>query len=277
MTDPRDTIDSLEGGLQRPSRGRAPAQVRHALIMRAFNRDGFVSVSDIAREIGVSPMTIRRDLALLDRHGQIVRTHGGGVVSDFDSHEPVFDRRLEIRAGEKNAIARAAAGLIMPMESVGLDVGTSILALAEQIKGRSDLRIFTNNLRAAMNLAGSGSPIYIPGGEVRTPEFSIVGTAAIEHLKKHYLDRVFIGVSGLCDLGIFDFSPEDTEVKRAFIEISDLVVVVCDSSKFGRRGLAHVGTLDAIDILVTDRSPPADLAKLLADAGVEVIVARAGN
>jgi DeoR family glycerol-3-phosphate regulon repressor len=245
--------------------------------MKAFNRDGFVSVSDIAREIGVSPMTIRRDLALLDRDGQIVRTHGGGVVSDFDSHEPVFDQRLEIRADEKSAIARAAAGLIMPMESVGLDVGTSILALADQIKGRNNLRIFTNNLRAAMALAGSGSPVYIAGGEVRTPEFSIVGTAAIEHLKKHYLDRAFIGVSGLCELGIFDFSPEDTEVKRAFIEISDCVVVVCDSSKFGRRGVAHVGALDAIDILVTDQPPPPDLAKALVDAGVQVIVAQAGN
>lgn len=137
MADVQNTSD-FPDGVQRQSRTRAPAQVRHALIMRAFNRDGFVSVSDIARAIGVSPMTIRRDLTLLDRDGQIVRTHGGGVVSDFESHEPVFDQRLELRAGEKSAIARAAADLILPMESVGLDVGTSILALADQIKGRSD-------------------------------------------------------------------------------------------------------------------------------------------
>ncbi len=261
--------------------GRIPAQLRHQQIMSAFHQNGFISVTDVAERIGVSTMTIRRDLVLLEREGRITRTHGGAIAAldsakgGVEDEESIFDRRLAKNAAAKSAIAHAAAALVGPALSLGLDAGTTILTSAQLLAGRADLRIFTNNLRAALALAGMGSPVYVLGGEVRVPELSVVGSAAIKILKSHFLDLVFVGVSAIDEHGIYDFSPEDTEVKRAFIDSATRVVVLCDASKFGQRALARIDGLEAVDILVTDQEPPPRLAAALRDAKVELRVAAA--
>ncbi|MGA8706720.1 MAG: DeoR/GlpR family DNA-binding transcription regulator [Steroidobacteraceae bacterium] len=261
--------------------GRIPAQLRHQQIMSAFHQNGFISVTDVAERIGVSTMTIRRDLVLLEQEGRITRTHGGAIAAmdnakdGGDDEESIFDRRLAKNAAAKSAIAHAAAALVGPSLSLGLDAGTTILTAAQLLSGRADLRIFTNNLRAALALAGMGSPVYVLGGEVRVPELSVVGSAAIKILKSHFLDLVFVGVSAIDEYGMYDFSPEDTEVKRAFIDSATRVVVLCDASKFAQRALARVDGLEAIDILVTNQEPPPRLAAALRDAKVEVRVAAA--
>jgi len=259
--------------------GRLPAGARQSLILDLIEANGFVSVSKISGNLGVSEMTIRRDLALLEERGLLSRTHGGAVgsASDprevFDLEEPAFKRRRHRNAREKTAIATAAAALIGPGETIGIDVGTSTLTLAEAVVHRHDLRVFTNSLRAAMALSASKSPVYVLGGEVRNPEQSVVGSRAVGELQNYNIDRVFIGVSGLIEAGFFDYSVEDTEVKRAFIARADQVVILCDSSKFDHRSLARVCELPGADILVTDAAPPAHLARALEAASIDIIVA----
>lgn len=259
--------------------GRMPAGARQSLILDVVEMDGFVSVSQIAANLNVSEMTIRRDLVALEERGLLARTHGGAVSAAtsprevFDLEEPAFKRRRHRNAREKAAIASAAARLIGASETIGLDVGTSTLSLAEAIVERGDLRVFTNSLRAAMVLSASKSPVYVLGGEVRNPEQSVVGSRAVGELANYNLDRVFIGVSGLIEGGFFDYSVEDSEVKRAFIARADQVVILCDSSKFDHRSLARVSDLAGADVLVTDALPPAHLARALDQAKVEVIVA----
>ena len=192
----------------------------------------------------------------------------------YDEDEPAFEQRMRRHAAEKSAIARAAARLIGQGELVGLDVGTSVLALAREIAERDDLRVFTNNLRAGVQLARSSSAIYMLGGKIRGAEYSVVGSGAVDQLHSHFIDRVFIGVSGVDGQGLYDYSLEDTEVKRALMANAGSVVVLCDASKFGRRALARVAPLDAVNILVTDAPPPADIAAELARHGVEVVLAR---
>jgi DeoR/GlpR family transcriptional regulator of sugar metabolism len=256
--------------------GRVPAQVRRGQILEIATRDGFVSVSRIAESLGVSEMTVRRDLEALQEQGLVDRTFGGAVRRDvYEAEEPAFDRRRRDHGHAKAAIARAAAALVKPRETVGVDVGTTALALAEELTGRNDLRLFTNNLRAAMQLASGRSPVYVPGGQVRDVEMSIVGAAAVAQLRTYFLDRVFIGVSGITETGLYDYSVEDTEVKRTFIEQAEAVVVLCDCSKFDRRSLAFVAALDEIDVLITDQAPPDHLAAALDAAQVQIIVAGA--
>jgi DeoR family glycerol-3-phosphate regulon repressor len=255
-----------------------PAPLRQQQVRLAFQRDGFVSVADLAAATGVSTMTIRRDLTRLAADGLVSRTHGGAVAltdaaGDGEAGSTLFDRRLSRNRAAKSAIARHAARLVGPALSLGLDVGTTVLAVARELAGRSDLRICTSNLRAAMTLAGLGSTVYVLGGEVRMPELSVVGASATDSLKSHYFDLVFLGASGLDSFGLYDFSPEDGDVKRAFIASAGRVVLLCDSSKFGRRALARVAGLEALDVLLCDRAPPSDLAAALAAAGVEIIVA----
>jgi DeoR/GlpR family transcriptional regulator of sugar metabolism len=272
--------DSSANAGRKDAAGRLPAALRQGRIIASFDKNGFVSISDLSAELGVSGMTIRRDLDLLGKKGLLERTHGGAVAAGpltglaFDEDEPAFEQRMRLHALEKSSIAHAAAGLVGAGESVGLDVGTSILALATALLTRRDLRVFTNNLRVGMQMAEGAGTVYILGGQVRVPEYSVIGQQAVDSLRSHFLDKVFIGVSGIDASGYYDYSPEDTEVKRAFMASAGQVIVLCDASKFNRRALSRISELGKVHVLVTDSEPPAELANALAEAGTNVIVAK---
>jgi DeoR/GlpR family transcriptional regulator of sugar metabolism len=256
---------------------RIPAGARHARILELVDRDGFVSVGDIAESFAVSDMTIRRDLWSLEEKGMLLRTHGGAVGIGrrevFDTAEPAFSSRRRHNAAAKAAIARAAAKLIGARDSIGIDVGTSTLALAEEIAGRQDIAVFTSNLYAAAVLGRRNCPVHVLGGLVRGPELSVVGTTPVNQIRQFCVAKLFLGVSGVIEDGFFDYSPEDTEIKRVFIEQSEEVIVLCDSSKFGHRSVSKVCDLRDVAMLVTDAPPPAHLAEAFARAGVEIIIA----
>lgn len=259
--------------------GRPPAAMRHAQIIASFEKNGFVSIAELAEELDVSGMTIRRDLDRLGKRGLLTRTHGGAVATGtlastvFVEDEPAFEHRARVNPVQKSTIARAAAALVGPGESLGLDVGTSILSLAQILTPRKDLRVFTNSLRVGMQMAEGNSKVYVLGGEVRTPEYSMIGAQATEALRTHFLDKVFIGVSGIDASGFYDYSPEDSEVKRAFLANASQVIVLCDSSKFGRRALTRIAALDKVHTLITEAPPPEELGAALKEAGVHVIIA----
>ena len=258
---------------------RLPAPVRQARIAAAFRQEGYVGVAALARELGVSNMTIRRDIAKLERNGLLKRTHGGAVSAGHlspvhvDFQEPPFPERAEDKVAEKSQIARAAMKLITRGQAIGLDVGTSILALADLLAGREDLRIVTNSIHAAMRLAGGKCTVYLSGGQVRSPEMSVVGADAVLATQTRFLDQVFLGISGIDASGCYDYSPEDSEVKRAYAKSAERVNVLCDSSKFNKKALSPVLGLDGIDCLVTDVAPTGALAVALDEAGVDVVLA----
>jgi DeoR/GlpR family transcriptional regulator of sugar metabolism len=256
---------------------RIPAGARHARILELVGRNGFVSVAEIAESFAVSDMTIRRDLWALRDKGMILRTHGGAVGIGrrevFDAAEPAFSSRRRQNAAAKGAIARTAAGLIGVRESIGLDVGTSTLALAEEMAGRQDVAVFTASLYAAAVLGRRGCPVHVFGGLVRGAELSVVGSNPIKQIQQFCVSKLFLGVSGVTEDGFFDYSPEDTEIKRAFIEQADQVIVLCDSSKFDHRSVSKVCDLGRAARIVSDAPPPDHLADALARAGVEMIIA----
>jgi DeoR/GlpR family transcriptional regulator of sugar metabolism len=260
--------------------GRVPAGARQARIMEIVGRAGFVSVMDAAGKLGVSGMTIRRDLETLESRGLLVRTHGGALANAtergeiYDAEEPAFERRRRRNAGAKARIAQAAARLVGAHETIALDVGTSTLALAEELAGRHDLRVFTNNLRAAIALSRGRSQVYLLGGQLRAPEFAVVGPSATTQVKDYYFDRLFLGVSGITETGLYDYMLEDTEVKRAFLERAREAVILCDSSKFDHRALARICGFEQVHVLVTDETPPAHLLRTLKIHGTAVIVAK---
>lgn len=264
--------------------GRILAGARQARIAEIVERVGFVSVAEVAATLGVSGMTIRRDLERLEARGLLTRTHGGAMAmaerSDspardeiYDAEEPAFERRRRRNATAKARIAHSAAALVGPGETVALDVGTSALALAEELVARDDLRIFTNNLRAAVTLTRSRSPIYLLGGQLRGAELAVVGPAATAQVNDYYFDRVFLGVSGVTEAGYFDYALEDSEIKRAFIARARQVVVLCDGSKFDHRALARICGLGEAHMVVTDRAPPSHLQRAFDQAKVELRIA----
>lgn len=259
--------------------GRLPASARRARLAEIIGRDGFLSVAETADRLGVSGMTIRRDLEAMEARGLLTRTHGGAIRPEtarpevFDAEEPVFERRRRKNAAAKARIAAAAAGLVGPGETLALDVGTSVLALADALVERADLRIFTNSLPAALALTRGRSQVYLLGGQLRAPEMALIGPVATQQAGAYYFDRLFLGVSGVTETGFYDYSIEDSEVKQAFIARARQVAVLCDSSKFGHRALARVCPIAQCRLLITDAAPPPHLAEAFAAAGLEVLVA----
>lgn len=260
---------------------RRPAGARRQTLRGLVNQNGFVSVAAVAADLGVSEMTIRRDLGQLERQKLVVRTHGGAIAPEEmnggDRDAPSFETRSRKNVAAKVAISAAAARLVQPGETIGLDVGTTTCQLARHLADRGQLKIFTNNLRAAMVLSDSAHQLYISGGQVRGKEHAVYGSIAVAQLRNYWLDHVFIGVSGLTEAGCFDYSLEDTEVKQVYIERASQVIVVCDSSKFNRLSVVRVCDLDRVDVLITETPPPAGLERVLRAAGVRIVVADLGR
>ncbi len=252
---------------------------RQTLLVESLSRRGFMSVSDIAEETGVSEITIRRDLTELERSGTVRRTHGGalivrnGAASIYDIREPTFEARRRRNSDAKIRIARSAAEFARPGHTIALDTGSTTLELTRFLGDVADLRIITNNTRAASLLAETPHPVYLPGGRVRGRELSIFGSSAATFVSSYHYDILFLGLSGISETGLFDYSPEDSEIKRVFIQRSDQVVALCDSSKFNRQAMVRIAGLNEIHVLIVDTAPPDALRRAIETAGTRIVIA----
>ncbi|MBN9985411.1 DeoR/GlpR transcriptional regulator [Rhizobium laguerreae] len=259
------------------------AQVRHARILQTLALKGAVSVSDVASQLAVSEMTVRRDLIELEKDGRLVRTHGGAVRSGkafepianeaVDREEPTFESRLTRNAAAKRTIAMAAAGVAAGARTLALDVGTTTYLLSGLLLNQPHTKIFTNGVRNAMQLGTGFGEVYLPGGRMRGEEMAISSQSAVSQFEELWFDIAFVGVSGITAQGIYDYSFEDTDMKRVYLRRATQKVVLCDSTKFKRMSLVHIAPLQQFDMLITDAMPPADLADALAAAGVDVRIA----
>lgn len=279
MVSPSETPDSNVTD-SRPETGRRlPVELRQAHIIEQLRKTGFVSVAEVAAALAVSEMTIRRDLIDLETDGRLVRTHGGAIAPEgtaalaFEREEPAFEQRLRQNNAAKEAIATVAASLLGTRQSVALDVGSSAFVLAARLRALTGIKIFTNSLRVASLLGRERRDVYLPGGEVRGDEMSICGPTAVAQFEQLWFDIAFIGAAGLTQAGLFDYSLEDSELKRVYLRRSSRKVLLCDAAKFNRLSLVQVAGLDSIDMLITDATPSGELAEALASANVEVRLA----
>jgi DeoR family glycerol-3-phosphate regulon repressor len=257
--------------------------VRHARILETLARKGAVSVSDVASQLAVSEMTVRRDLIELEKDGKLIRTHGGAVRSGrpvetisseaLDREEPTFESRLTRNEAAKRSIAAAAASIAAGSRTLALDVGTTTFLLSGMLLDRPHTKIFTNSVRNAMQLGSGMGEVYLPGGRMRGEEMAISSQSAVTQFEELWFDIAFVGVSGITAQGIYDYSFEDTDMKRVYLKRATQKVVLCDSTKFKRMSLVHIGPLQQFDMLITDAMPPADLSEALAVAGVDVRIA----
>jgi len=270
---------STLGAPRDADRQRLLAHDRHARILALLHRTGSITVAAAAAELAVSDMTIRRDLVELEREGRLARIHGGAIEAGspppdaMDSEEPSFESRLRQRRDPKAAIAAAAAELVSGRRTIAMDVGTTTYMMAEHLKDLPHTKVFTNSLRIAA-LLNSGAPeVYVAGGRVRPDEMSTGGPTAIAQFEALWFDVAVIGVSGITVDGLFDYSFDDTDMKRAYLRRSGTKIVLCDSAKFQRMSLVRIAPLSDIDILITDAEPPPKIAAALAAARVELRIA----
>ncbi len=269
-----------EGSRRQTAAGLRPlARQRHIHILSRLALAGTVQVAALARDLGVSEMTIRRDLLDLESEGRLTRIHGGAIDTGknrrtvIDRDEPLFESRMQRNNAAKQRIASAAARLATGAKTIALDVGTTTLLLGMRLHGESAAKIFTNSVRIAADLATHAADVYLPGGRMRPDEMSIGGLTAVRQFEDLWFDVAFVGVSGVTAAGLYDYSFEDADMKRVYLRRSSLKVVLCDSSKFERMSLVHIAPLGDFDVLITERAPPSLIARALADAGVRVDIA----
>jgi DeoR/GlpR family transcriptional regulator of sugar metabolism len=254
---------------------RRPLSPRQQQLLGLLRDQGFVAVSEMAARFGVSEMTVRRDMRRLEEVANVQRLYGGAVVPggpDNAGEEPSFVQRQTAQAEAKRAIARKAAELVSPGATIGIDVGTTTYELARMLLDARDLNVFTNSLRTGLLLAASSLSVYMPGGRVRRGEGSLTGTIAVSLLQEYRLDQAFLGVSGITADGLYDYSLEDSEVKRVYVRQASQVIVLADATKLSRTSAVRICGLDAVDVLITDAEPAPTVCAALQAAGVRVIV-----
>jgi DeoR/GlpR family transcriptional regulator of sugar metabolism len=255
------------------------AKSRKAHILERVSAEESISVADIAETLGVSEMTIRRDLAELEKEGLLKRVHGGAVSSFGRAYEPPYALRNAQLAGAKQAIARAAADMVVEGDSVALDVGSTVHEVARFLSRRRGLTVITPSVRVLeLFLRNKDVRTIVSGGVLRTGEESLVGDLACHAFRDLFVDKLFLGLGGIdAENGLSEYNWDDALVKRAMIRSAKEVIVVADSSKFGRTAFARIGEIRDIHAVVTDRPPPKALAESFDVHHVRVVIADRGS
>ncbi|MFE3448271.1 DeoR/GlpR family DNA-binding transcription regulator [Nonomuraea sp. NPDC059194] len=248
--------------------------LRHAEIMRQVRLSGATSVGDLARQLGVSPSTIRRDLEALDRDGTLKRVRGGALAGvDADDDLP-FAAVAAIDEQDKEAVAVRAAQLVRDGEVILLDIGTTTMRLARQLRGRR-VTVVTSSLAVLDVLrADPVVELLLLGGMVRRTYHSLVGVLTEEALRQVRADRVFLGASGVLPDGrLLDSTLAEVPVKRAMIAAASQVVLLADRHKFPGTGALRVCGPEAVDVIVTNEGADETTLGNCVAAGVKVLLA----
>lgn len=230
---------------------------RHAVILARIRAQGGVRVSDLARELGVSDMTVRRDLEVLAEQGLVVKIHGGatGVGDHPTTDEPGFVVKQARERSEKRAIATVAAAQVAPGTAVVLSAGTTTFALARQLTAVPRLTVVTNSMRIAevFHETDDAEQTVVLTGGMRTPSDALVGPFALAALRDLHVDLAFMGVHGMAPRSGFTCpNLMEAETDRALIASARQLVVVADHTKWGVVGLCSIAQLRDADLLITD-------------------------
>lgn len=231
------------------------ANARRALIEDVIAELGEVSLGDLAERFRVSEMTVRRDLDVLEDEGVLRKVMGGAIFIGGKSTEPSFHARAAAAAEEKSHLAAIAASLLKPRQTVILDSGSTVLAVAREIRGKSlGLTVVTPSVLVAVELADEpDTTILVTGGRLRPGELSLIGSEAEDAFLRYNCDVYFMGVAGVDALhGASEYHREEGAVKRNAARSADRVIVVVDRSKLGRVQLINVAGTADIDAVVTD-------------------------
>lgn len=233
---------------------------RRNKIVELVNSQGSVLVIDLSNSFGISEVTIRADLRLLEEKGLVTRFHGGAAkpgatMLDNENQEVVLEERYRLASDPKKRIAQAAASMIEEGMTVILDSGSTTMLIAEALTKRTNITVITNSLPAAFALSENKDiTLVVCGGTVRHKTHSMHGTIAERSLQGISADLMFVGADGIDTTnGITTFN-EGYSISSVMAAAAHKVIAVVDASKFNRRGFNQVLPMEKIDVVITDDS-----------------------
>ena len=252
-----------------------PAVDRRHRILERVAEEQTIHIRELATDLDVSEMTIRRDITRLERDGFLRRTYGGATAHVTRSLELAFNARALQSASAKRLIGMTAAPLVAGASTLFVGTGTTAEQLALFLPARDDVTVVTNSLPVASLLGTRPGRVVILGGGVRRHELCCVGPVAGATVRRYHADVAVLGAAALCArTGVMELDDETADVHRLMAEHADLVLAVVDGSKVGETAPAAVLPAEAVTTLVTDASAPEAESAALRQRGVNVIVAR---
>lgn len=246
---------------------------RRQHVLAQIQKDGRVLVAELSDALGISRITIRKDLDNLEGRGLVQRTHGGALAPQVTTLMDLTLKEKQLRRlKEKQRIAEAAAKLVHDGQCILLDSGTTTTAVAQSLRRFNRLTVITNAVNIASELASTEFEVILIGGALRKNSFSLVGPLAEEMLSEIHADILFLGVDGFdSTVGLTTPNVLESRVNRAMVKASRRVVAVCDSTKFNRRSLALIVPPSAIHTVITDNQISEQDVETLHSSGIEVI------
>lgn len=247
---------------------------RHQLILEKLHQEGDLNVISLYKELRVSRVTIRKDLKLLEEKGLLFRTHGGATLKNPYTIDRPVNEKEKLQAAEKSKIGAIAAALIDDDDSIIIASGTTVLALAKKIQNKKNLTVITASLNVALELLKQPDiEVLQLGGILRKTSSSVTGPYAQNILADFSCTKLFLGVDGIdLEFGLSTTSAMEAHLNRQMIEASQKVIVLSDSTKFGKRGFGKICGLDKVDRVITDTGISEYFVKQLENLGIEVTV-----
>ncbi|EAR12539.1 Putative aga operon transcriptional repressor [Polaribacter irgensii 23-P] len=247
---------------------------RHELILNKLEEEGFVTVSELSKVFKVSSVTIRKDLTLLEELNLLFRSNGKAIRKNPYIREKTVNEKEKIHHDEKNKIAIKAAQLIKPFDSVILASGTTIIQLAHQIKPVKGMTILTASLNAALIVSNLNDVNVIQlGGIVRKSSSSVIGPLGEQMLSEFNCSKLFLGVDGIdLNSGLTTTSLMEASINKLMIKSAQKIIILADSSKFGRKGFGRICGLEDVDQIITDDGIEDSYRDKLIELGIDVLV-----
>ena len=252
------------------------AQGRRSAILQRLREDNTVNVAQLSETFGVSEVTIRKDLRILQERKLLLRVHGGAImvnsVADVDPEERHFKTKQLVNINEKKAIGRAAAAHIRNGDTIMVDSGTTALEIVKNLDAFTDLTIITNSVHAMLEaIKYKRFKVVLLGGTVRETSLSTVGVLTESNLKLFYCDKLFLGVDSISvEDGLSTPSIEEASTNQVMISRAREVFAVFDSSKVNKRALAFIAMPEMINTVITDYRLPASIKSQLRALNINV-------
>ena len=248
---------------------------RRDRILGYVEQKGRASIDELCKFLDTSEPTVRRDLTTLAKEGLLRRIHGGAVLGDGFRADPPVVQRSSVNSAQKRAIGKKTAEMIHDGETIFLGSGSTVLEVARNLMDRRELRVITNSL-PIVNLLADVPAIHLvmTGGFLRNSERTFIGFIVEKTLSELRADKVIFGIQGIHpEHGLTNDWVPETMVDRAIVSFAPELIVVADSSKFGKTRLSFVTGLAQVGVIVTDSGIDPHMAKQMTQRGVRMIVA----
>jgi len=245
---------------------------RHRFILDQLKKEGYVKVQELSQSLGVSEVTIRKDLKELENRKMLYRSHGSASSISSIISDRHIDEKEKIQIEEKLRIAKAACQLLEPNDKIIVASGTTLLAFSSEIELNKNLTVITSSVKVSLNLCYKPNIDVIQlGGTLRKNSVSVIGHFAEETLKGLVCNKLFVGVDGIdIDYGLTTSDMGEARLNQQMIDISQEIIVLTDSSKFGKRGFAKICDFDKIHHIITDTNAPSNIVEMIREKGITV-------